>query len=73
VQCKPIQLDGLRQEPTDNDPGEIIHLPSLQTTQGFIDMLRMASLRTQAIQPDNINSLRDPGPGFGSRGTFASS
>jgi hypothetical protein len=62
VQCEPIQPDDLRQEPADDDPGETIHLPSLQTTQGFIDVLRMASLENSGMQPDDTDSLRDPGP-----------
>jgi hypothetical protein len=62
LQREHIQPEDLRQEPTNNDPGEVIHLPSLQTTQGFIDALRTASLENSGLHPDNIDNLQDPGP-----------
>ena len=52
----------MEQEPTDDDPGSAIRLPSLQTTQGFINALKVASLETSGLLAEDIESLRDPGP-----------
>ena len=59
-----IQPDPLEQEPTDDDTGAVIHLPSLQTTQGFLDALGTASLEKSGMEPDDIEALRDPSPVF---------
>ena len=53
-----IELDPLEQEPTDDDPGTTIRLPNLQTTQGFIDALKGASLETSGMQPEDIESVK---------------
>ena len=39
-----------------------IHLPKLQTTQNFIDLLREAVLKGSGMQDDNIKNLCEPGP-----------
>ena len=57
-----IEPDPLEQEPTDDDPGAAIRLPNLQVTQGFIDELGVASLENSAMQSEDIESIRDPGP-----------
>lgn len=61
-QCMSIQPDPLEQEPTDNDPGIVIHLPSLQSTQGFIYALITTQLDKSGMQLEDIESLQDPGP-----------
>ena len=61
-QCEHIKPDPLEQEPTEDDPCAIIWLPNLQTTQGFIEALRLASLKKSGMQPEDIENLRDPGP-----------
>ena len=57
-----IEPDPLEQEPTDEEPGTTIRLPNLQTTQGFINSLKVASLETSGMHPDDIESLRSPSP-----------
>jgi hypothetical protein len=57
-----IQPVPLVQEPEDDDPGETIQLPKLETTQCFLDALGKASLETSGMQPEDIESLRNPGP-----------
>ena len=61
-QCEHIKLDPLEQEPTKDDPCAIIWLPILQTTQGFVEALRLVSLEKSGMQPEDIENLRDPGP-----------
>ena len=39
-----------------------IQLPKLQTTQSFIDLIRVAVLEGSGMQDDDIVSLREPGP-----------
>ena len=56
-----IEPDPLEQEPTEDDPGATIWLPNLQTTQRFVDALRMASLENSGMQLEDIDSLWDPG------------
>ena len=60
-QCEHIEADPLEQEPTEDDPSAIIWLPNLQTTQGFIEALRLASLKKWGMQLEDIENLRDPG------------
>ena len=60
-QCEHIELDPLEQEPTKDNPSAIIWLPNLQTTQGLIEALRLASLKKWGMQLEDIESLRDPG------------
>ena len=57
-----LEPDPLEQEPTDEDPGVTVRLPNLQTTQEFINALKIASLETSGMQPEDIESLRDPSP-----------
>ncbi|KAH9002126.1 hypothetical protein EDB86DRAFT_2800981, partial [Lactarius hatsudake] len=38
-----------------------IHLPALQTTEQFINMLRVAVLEDSGMCPEDIGSLRNPG------------
>ena len=57
-----IQPEPLEREPEDEEPGAVIHLPDLQTTQRFVDALKTASLEDSGMQPEDIDSLRDPGP-----------
>lgn len=61
-QREPIQPDPLVQEPTDDGPGEVIHLPKLETTQRFLDALRNSSIEDSGMLPDDIESLRNPSP-----------
>lgn len=56
-----IEPDPLEQESTDDNPGTTIQLPNLQITQRFVDALRVACLENSRMQPEDINSLRDPG------------
>ncbi len=54
-----IQPDPLdRSEDGDGTP---IHLPDLQTTQQFIDMLRVAVLEDSGMCPEDIENIRNPG------------
>lgn len=57
-----IEPDPLEQEPTKDNPGSVIQLPNLQSTQGFVDALRVASLEKSGMWSETIESLRDPGP-----------
>ena len=57
-----IKPDPLEQEPTEYNPGAIIQIPNLQTTQGFVNVLRVASLEKSGMQPEDITSLRDLAP-----------
>ena len=36
--------------------------PKLQTTQKFIDLLRMASLDNTGMDPEDLETLHNPGP-----------
>ena len=56
-QRESIEPDPLEQEPTNDDPCSAICLPSLQTTQGFINALKVASLETSGMQKEDIESL----------------
>ena len=56
-----IQLDPL--DGLDSDGNETaIHLPKLQTTQDFIDLIHEAVLDGSGMRDDDINALRNPGP-----------
>ena len=59
IQPDPLEAE---QEPDGEEPGVVIHLLDLQTTQCFVDTLRMASLENSGMQPEDIDNLRDPGP-----------
>jgi len=54
-----IQPEPLEQ---DEDNANVIHLPDLQTTQRFIQLLGAATLEKSGMQHEDIESLRDPGP-----------
>ena len=59
-----ISPEPLRRDGNDNDTGLLIHLPDLQTTQKFVDLLRTASLEVTAMDSEDVFSLRNPEPGF---------
>jgi hypothetical protein len=61
-QREPIQPDPLVQEPTDDGPGEVIHLPKLETTQRFLDALLDSSIEGSGMLPNDIANLRNPSP-----------
>ncbi|KAH8979255.1 hypothetical protein EDB92DRAFT_1778286, partial [Lactarius akahatsu] len=50
------------EEDAEEDHTNDIHLPDLQTTQRFIQLLGAATLENSAMLPEDIESLRDPGP-----------
>ncbi|KAH8996454.1 hypothetical protein EDB86DRAFT_2778691, partial [Lactarius hatsudake] len=41
-----------------------IHMPELQRTQEFIDLLRSSVLEDTGMLAEDIESLRNPGPGY---------
>ena len=57
-----IQPDPLFERPEDVDEGDnpVIHIPNLQTTQHFIDSLRVAKLEHSGMCREDIEILRNP-------------
>lgn len=41
-----------------------IHMPDLQTTQEFIDLLRSSVLEDTGMLAEDVESLRNPEPGY---------
>ena len=56
-----LQPDDLNGLDLDGNPASI-ELPKLQTTQSFIDLLRVAVLEGSGMHDDEIRGLREPGP-----------
>jgi hypothetical protein len=56
--------DPLVQEGEGEDANTSITLPKLQTTQAFVDLLRIATLDDSGMDSDDIFSLRNPEPGY---------
>jgi hypothetical protein len=63
-ECKAIVPEDLVCLPNEDDPGEIICLPKLETTQLFVDALGTASLENSGMLAQDIESLQDPGPAW---------
>ncbi|KAH9033865.1 hypothetical protein EDB84DRAFT_1561601 [Lactarius hengduanensis] len=59
IQPEPLHVE---EEDAEEDHTNVIHLPDLQTTQRFIQLLGAATLENSAMLPEDIESLRDPGP-----------
>jgi hypothetical protein len=57
-----IQPDPILEHPEDLDDGDdpIIHMPTLQTTQSFVDLLRVARLADSGMYREDIENMRDP-------------
>lgn len=56
----PLEVDG--EDEAGDAAVALIHLPKLQTTQKFIDSLRVASLDDAGMDPEDLETLRNPGP-----------
>jgi hypothetical protein len=61
-QHKNIQPNPLVQEPNEDGPGEVIHLPKLEMTQHFLDTLWNSTIEGSVMQPDDIEALCNPSP-----------
>lgn len=57
-----IQPDPLNERPEDVDEGDdpVIYIPNLQTTQRFVESLRMAKLEHSGMCREDIENLRNP-------------
>jgi hypothetical protein len=59
-----IVPEDLVRPPDEDDPGEIIRLPKLETTQLFVNTLRTVSLENSGMLVEDIESIRNPSPAW---------
>jgi hypothetical protein len=59
-----IVPEDLVRPPDEDDPGEIIRLPKLETTQLFVNALRTVSLENSGMLVEDIESIRNPSPAW---------